>query len=321
MAETKSQINVTMNLEGREITFERVFNASPELVFNAYSEPEHLNRWWGPKGWRTSTFQLDFRPGGVWHFCMRSPDGQMTPCAKFVYKEIIVPERIVYTESFVDEEGNPVGDLPDRLITVMFVSHGDKTKLVMRTECPSVECLQTIVDMGMVQGFTENLSRLEDYLRTLNTIQISEKGYVITRVLNAPRDLVFDAWSLPEHLSQWWGPKGFTNTFQKFDLRPGGHWQFIMHGPDGTDYPNHIVFIEVVKPERIVFQHKNPDFIATATFEDVNGRTKLTYSTLFKTVAEFDHVKPYAVPGGQQTVECLEEYLTKIPGGLRHSKN
>ena len=81
---------------------------------------------------------------------------------------------------------------------------------------------------------------------------------VSTRVFAAPRGLVFEAFSNPDHLKHWWGPKGFTNTFSEFDLRPGGAWRFVMHGPDGVDYQNASDFVEVVKPERIVFQHLRP---------------------------------------------------------------
>src|SRR4051794_12623895 len=83
----------------------------------------------------------------------------------------------------------------------------------------------------------------------------SDREIVATRVFDAPRELVFKAWTDPEHLAQWWGPTGFTNTFHEFDLRPGGVWRFVMHGPDGVDYKNENVFVEIVKPERIVFDH------------------------------------------------------------------
>ncbi len=83
----------------------------------------------------------------------------------------------------------------------------------------------------------------------------SDREIVSTRVFDAPRERVFQAWTDPEHLARWWGPKGFTNTFHEFDPRPGGVWGFVMHGPDGVDYKNRSVFVEIVKPERIVFDH------------------------------------------------------------------
>lgn len=144
--------------------------------------------------------------------------------------------------------------------------------------------------------------------------QVGEREIVITRVFDAPKDLVFDAWTKEEHLSKWWGPQGFTTTFQKFDMKPGGTWQFIMHGPDGVEYPNTNVFVEVVKPERIVIKHAVfPHFLATAIFEDLGGKTKLTYSTVFEeNAAVFDRVKTYAVPGAEQTMDRLEEHLASM---------
>lgn len=143
---------------------------------------------------------------------------------------------------------------------------------------------------------------------------VGNREIVVTRLLNAPRELVFKAWTNEEHLSKWWGPQGFTLTFQRFEMRPGGTWQFVMHGPDGVDYPNTNVFVEVVKPERIVIQHAVfPHFLATTVFEDLEGKTKLTYRTVFEeTEATFDKVKTYAVPGAEQTMDRLEELLASM---------
>jgi uncharacterized protein YndB with AHSA1/START domain len=143
------------------------------------------------------------------------------------------------------------------------------------------------------------------------TTQIGDREITVTRVFDAPVDLVFDSWTKEEHLSKWWGPQGFTLTSQTFDMKPGGTWQFIMHGPDGVDFPNTNVFVEVVKPERIVFKHDGfPHFLATAAFEDLDGKTKLTYTTIFEeTAAVFEKVKTYAAPGAEQTMERLEEHL------------
>lgn len=144
--------------------------------------------------------------------------------------------------------------------------------------------------------------------------QVGECEIVITRVFDAPRDLVFDAWTKEEHLSKWWGPQGFTMTTQQFDMKPGGTWEFIMHGPDGVDFPNTNVFVEVVKPERIVFKHAVfPHFLATASFKEVEGKTQLTYRTVFEeTASVFDKVKTYAVPGAEQTMDRLEEHLASM---------
>lgn len=99
-------------------------------------------------------------------------------------------------------------------------------------------------------------------------------------------------------------------------MRPGGSWQFIMHGPDGVDFPNTNVIVDVVHPERIVSKHTVfPHFEATALFEDLKGKTKLTYSTIYEEIAEvFDKVKIYAAPGAEEMMDCLEEHLEGMAG-------
>jgi len=138
----------------------------------------------------------------------------------------------------------------------------------------------------------------------------ADREIVGSRVFNVPRERLFDAWSDPDQLMQWWGPKGFTNTFHEFDMRPGGNWRFVMHGPDGTDYNNHSVFVEVVKPERIVFDHvSGPHFQVTATFDEQAGKTLLTFRMAFKSAAECDKVKSYAVEANEQNFDRLEAQL------------
>jgi uncharacterized protein YndB with AHSA1/START domain len=157
--------------------------------------------------------------------------------------------------------------------------------------------------------------------RTNNpTDAITDREIVISRVLDAPQELVFKAWTDQKHVEQWWGPRGFTNTFEKFDVKPGGVWLFVMHGPDGVDYPNRIVFDEVVKHERLVYSHGGgkeddpADFRVTVTFAEQGKKTRLTMRSLFSSAAERDKVvKGYgAIEGGNQTLDRLEEHLAKM---------
>ena len=137
----------------------------------------------------------------------------------------------------------------------------------------------------------------------------NKEELTIARIFDAPRELMWKAWTDPEQLKLWWGPKGFTNTFHEFDLKPGGHWRFIMHGPDGTDYKNHSVFVEIVPQERIVFDHMAPRFRVTATFETVGERTRLIWTGVFPTATELDKVKGFAVEGNRQNLDRLEALL------------
>ncbi len=138
-----------------------------------------------------------------------------------------------------------------------------------------------------------------------------------TRVFDAPRELVFEAWTDPKHLAEWWGPNGFTTTTSDFDMRPGGVWRFVMHGPDGRDYENRITFDEIVKPERIVYHHGGGDdvepvqFRTTVTLEDLGGKTRLTMRGVFPSAAERDRViKEYGADKGlAQTLARLADFV------------
>src|SRR4051794_37608696 len=102
-----------------------------------------------------------------------------------------------------------------------------------------------------------------------------------TRIFDAPRDLVFQMWTDPQHIGNWWGPNGFTITLYEMDVRPGGVWRFVMHGPDGRDYQNKIVYVEVVKPERLVYDHvSGPLFRATVNFAEEGRKTRLNMQML-----------------------------------------
>jgi uncharacterized protein YndB with AHSA1/START domain len=155
---------VETDREQRVLTFERVFDAPRELVFQAFTEPRHLVEWFGPKGWTLPECELDLRPGGEWRYCMRGPNGE-TSRGKSVYREISPPERLVYTDVFTDEAYNESPDMPRMLITVTFLAEGERaTRLRMRTEYASVEDLDRVTAMGMLQGMEETFDRLDQHL-------------------------------------------------------------------------------------------------------------------------------------------------------------
>ena len=147
----------------------------------------------------------------------------------------------------------------------------------------------------------------------------ADREMAFTRVFDAPRELVWQAWTDPAHVGAWWGPRGFTTTTHEMDVRPGGVWRFVMHGPDGTDYPNKIVYTEVVRPERLAYDHGGDDgtddvsFQVVATFADEGGRTRLTMRMLFATAEELRKVvEEYgAEEGAHQTLDRLGEFLAK----------
>ena len=148
-----------------------------------------------------------------------------------------------------------------------------------------------------------------------STSTTADREIVTTRLIDAPRELVFEAWTDPQHVAHWFGPDGFVTTTHAMDVRPGGVWRFTMRGPDGKDWPNVVTYEQVVAPERLVYLHGDetePDmFHNTVTFDDQDGKTALTMRAVFKTAAARDFVarERGAVEGGQQTVSRLEQYV------------
>lgn len=147
------------------------------------------------------------------------------------------------------------------------------------------------------------------------------RAIIGTRIFNAPRALVFEAFSDPKHLAKWWGPNGFTTTTYSHDFRAGGVWRFVMHGPDGRDYQNRITYDEIVPPQRIVYRHTGGDdvepvqFTQRITFEDLgNGTTRLIWHGTFPTAEERARViREYGADKGLvETMARLADYTAAL---------
>src|ERR687897_3853440 len=146
----------------------------------------------------------------------------------------------------------------------------------------------------------------------------ADREIVISRVIDAPRELVFEAFTEVRHLSRWWGPDGFTTTTRAFEFRVGGAWDFVMRGPDGTDYSEWISWTEIVPPERIALLHgesrDDPNaFESTLAFEPAGEQTRIVMRTVFPTQELRDGAveKYHAIEGGQQTLSNLAAYVTE----------
>lgn len=136
---------------------------------------------------------------------------------------------------------------------------------------------------------------------------------VTTRTFNAPKKVLFSAWSNPNHLKNWWGPKGFSNTFNEFDFREGGKWDFIMHGPDKGNYHNQCEFIRIDTPNLIFWKrHSKPLFNVLFTFEENEGNTKVVFKMIFDTPEECSKLKPYVVDKNEENFDRLEIELQKM---------
>ncbi len=151
----------TMTPAERELVMERIFDAPRELVWRAWTDPKHVARWWGPHGFTNPVCELDVRPGGAILIHMRGPDGAVYP-AKGVYREVVPPERLVFTNSaFEDEAGNPQLEV---LNTVTFAEHDGKTRLTLRAVVVKSSPVVEEALAGMEEGWVQGLDRLAESL-------------------------------------------------------------------------------------------------------------------------------------------------------------
>ena len=146
------------------------------------------------------------------------------------------------------------------------------------------------------------------------SISTADRELSISRLVSAPRELVWTVFTEPDHIKNWWGPDGFTNTIESMNVTPGGRWKFVMHGPDGTDYNNENIYLEVIKPERIVMEHVSPWHLTTITFAEEGDKTRIDWHMVFETKEMFEEVvKKYKADVGlKQNLGKLQNYLNQL---------
>jgi uncharacterized protein YndB with AHSA1/START domain len=212
------------------------------------------------------------------------------------------------------------------IATVTFEDSAGKTLQTVRMKLASKEVAASMLKMGMRQGWSESLDQLSELLAQSQGkgqtffSRPSPQELLFSRVYEAPRQLVFEAWTKPEHIVHWWGPKGFTTTSKEMNVRPSGSWRLIMRAPTGQEFHNRIDYLEVISPERLVYQHvgesKGHDvrFVTTTTFEDLGGKTRVIMRLKFETLKAAQHVIDtyHADQGGVDTLDRLGDYLTKM---------
>lgn len=273
-----------------ELALTRTFDAPRALVFKAWTDPAHLARWWGPHGFTNPVCEADARPGGAIRIHMRAPDGTVYPMTG-TFREVVEPERVVFHSGAVeDEQGRPGLEV---LTTVTFAEEGGRTTMDFRAVAVRVAPGAAWALEGMEAGWTQSLERLGAELARARDEGEAGGEFVLTRTFDAPRDLVFRAWTEPDRLARWFGPVGFTTLASRVDVRPGGIYHYVMRSPDGESMWGRWVFREVVPPERLAFvasfsdeaggvtRHPfAPDWplevLSTLTFAEHDGRTTLT---------------------------------------------
>lgn len=325
----KGKSNLTEETTDREIVITRVINATRERVWEVWTDPIHVPQWWGPTGFTTTTQVMDVRPGGVWQFIMHGPDGVDYP-NKIIYEEIVKPERLVYTHS-----GDKENDPQQFHVTITFAAQGKKTKLTMRSLFGSAAARDKVVkEYRAIEGGNQTLDRFEAHLAEQSAQGTADRDFVISRVFDAPRDLVFKAFTDPNRMQHWWGPKGYTVLAAKMDLRPGGTYHYGMQAPDGGSMWGKLIYREIVAPKRLVFVNcfsdeagnitRHPmsptwplELLSTITFDEQAKGTLLTIRwALLPSATEeerrtFDAAHNSMQQGWTGTMDQLAAYLAK----------
>jgi uncharacterized protein YndB with AHSA1/START domain len=306
MASTKS--SVLENTTDREILVTHVFSAPRAMVWAAWVDPWQVSQWWGPKGFTTTMSEMDPRPGGRWRLIMHGPDGTNYP-NDCVFTEVIPQRRIAYRLSG-GKEGAPIEHF-ETIAT--FEDEGNGTRISIRTVFDSPESRdRNVRDYGSIDGAHQMFERLQDHLNesmsTRNPANKTTHSLCITREFNAPRELVWRAWTDPDMAKQWNGPKQFPARHVELGNKPGDPWRICLRGcPPGTDTPVDLwqggILREIVPPELLVYTYAwerrsdvgltddgDPhETLITVRFEEHTGKTTMHFhQTLFTTAAERD---------------------------------
>ncbi|MEO7100254.1 MAG: SRPBCC domain-containing protein [Luteolibacter sp.] len=276
------------------ITIEARVKAPVEKVWQFWTEPRHIIRWCAAsEDWHTPRAEMDLRVGGKFTQRMEAKDGSFGFDFGGIYDAVIPNELLEYSL----EDG--------RKVKVGFAREDDETIV---TETFDAET-ENPVEMQR-NGWQSILDHFKTYAEW--TAQ-PQRELVGSRVIDAPIALVWQAWTDPKHLAKWWGPNGFFSTFSDFELRENGPSRFVMHGPDGTNYDNALVYAEIVPPRKIVLDHvSNPHFTAIVTFTEHGSRTEVKFQQIFDSVEVCEALRPICEPANEQNFDRITAELKEM---------
>ena len=288
------------DVPGKDLVIERVFDAPRERVFDVFTKPEHLQKWWGPKMVGIPIAEFDARLGGKVFFGERNPDGAMLYLAGVV-REIERPSRLVFAIHFANEQRERVSP-PARsglgaawdgeiVSNVTFSAEGQRTRVTIRTERSGVTAEWS---EGARYGWGEALDKLGHAIADDMTVAAAgDREIVITRTFNAPRALVYEALTNPEHVKNWWGPRQYGAVSATGEFRAGGRYRFAQRGPDGE-----VAFsgeVREASPERIVYVEEYEAMpghgaLTTVTLEERGAKTLMTVRSVYQSREDRDAV-------------------------------
>ncbi len=235
--------------KSNEIRITRVLNAPIQTVWDAWTDPEKVAKWWGPRGFTLTTHSKDLRPGGIWHYTMHGPEGVDYP-NKTLYHEVEPCAKLDYDHGGYDERS------PLFRVTVYFTEADGKTKMDMSLALSSPEVAEEMRRFIKKAGGDATWDRLAEYLEKESSGKVK---FVINRSFDAPLDRMFEMWTNPKHFSQWLPPTGFHMEFIKADIKPGGSTFYFMTNDSGVQMYGRATYLKIEKPDRLVYTQQFSD--------------------------------------------------------------
>jgi uncharacterized protein YndB with AHSA1/START domain len=295
-----------------EVTVTRTLEAPRELVWRAWTRPEHFTRWFGTPPFTTplDRIAMDVRPGGEWRAMQVSSDGTEMPFIG-VYREIAEPERLVFTFDDPQDRSDPRREV----VTVTLAEADGATEMTLHQEGHLPAEQYVLLQEGYSLFFDRLAAHVHDVATAEFTLDGDRPAIVMRRLFDAPRGVLFDAMTDPESLKRWYGPRRLPVDSAEVDLRPGGHYRIVQRAADGALHGFHGEYREVVPGERLVqtwIYEGYPDSVAVITgdYDECDGMTWLTSTTVFPSFADRQgNVDSGAEAGARESWDRLAELM------------
>ncbi|MBX3529518.1 MAG: SRPBCC domain-containing protein [Rhizobiaceae bacterium] len=306
--------------------FTRTFDAPKALMWDIWTKPEHMRRWWAPHHFTVPLAEFEARVGAPLRIDFRAPSGHVFANYGEV-TEVVPTDRLAFTTEY-RENGKL---LVVNLFTVTFHDEGRKTRLEIDAKITFAEPEAAESLGGMEQGFGEQLEKLEleavyaakdDPKKLAVACPAGSPVILMQRLLDGPRELVWAYMTTKEHFSTWWGPRSYTNEITDFDVREGGKWRVIQRDPKGDEFIFRGVFKEIQKPDRLTWtfgmenMFEGMEAVETYILEDLgNGQTRYSAISVFPSVEARDGMAATDMEwGAGETMDRLDELLAQLKG-------
>jgi uncharacterized protein YndB with AHSA1/START domain len=289
--------------ESNEIRLIRVYDAPVRAVWDAWTDPAQVAQWWGPRGFTLTTHSKDLRPGGHWSYTMHGPDGTDF-INKTLYYEVEECAKLVYDHGGNDDRA------PLFRVTALFSETAGKTTLDLRFVLATAEAARETRAVIKKFGGESTWDRLAEFLEERSTGQAK---FVINRAFDAPLDVVFDMWTDPKHVARWLPPAGAEMRFLQADIRPGGRSFYVMTAPGGVTMYGRAEYLEIRKPDRLVYTQQFCDEKNETTTRHPLAptwpATMLTTVELTSEAPDRTRATVTWIPHGAVTKEELETFI------------